>query len=117
MDLEELLIEARSLAGDLTFAADESGGASVKLTELAAETIDGLVAALQAQRWQPIESAPKDGTRVLIYGPSDFIPGGRGISLASWDYSTWVGDFHEEVYAGEGPTHWMPLPEAPDGRG
>ena len=66
-----------------------------------------------AQQWQPIETAPKDGTRVL----------------ATWDYTWCQSGPHAEVcetnesgewfysYDGDGPqkppTHWMPLPAPP----
>ena len=57
--------------------------------------------------WQPIETAPKDGTRVLVYDKAD-----DEILVCYW-YDKW-----ELVYGGyvpdESVTHWMPLPEAPN---
>lgn len=67
--------------------------------------------------WQPIETAPKDGTQVLITD-------GTGLcAVASWE------DYAAELYDGVGwrdagdmgwggtvyhaPTHWMPLPSPP----
>lgn len=59
-----------------------------------------------AQAWRPIETAPKDGTRILAYG-------GWGIAIIWW--SSWL-----EWYDGEGahlePTHWQPLPSPPGDR-
>lgn len=62
--------------------------------------------------WQPIETAPKDGTRILMYG----IPGFE-ILIGFWN------DYHipehwcyseESLYKNNGnPTHWMPLPPPP----
>jgi hypothetical protein len=60
--------------------------------------------------WQPIETAPKDGTRILIFGARECY-GGDYISLAYWDH-WWRGDYDEPVYVDE-PTHWMPLPPPP----
>lgn len=68
--------------------------------------------------WQPIDSAPKDETRVLLFNrdEADFT------SRSRWDVRT--GGFYEQlggwIYDGENPsysrahapTHWMPLPEA-----
>ena len=61
--------------------------------------------------WQPIETAPKDGTEILVYG--SWYPHGKwkGMTLASWlpneEMWTFDGDLMHDV------THWMPLPEAP----
>jgi hypothetical protein len=63
--------------------------------------------------WQPIESVPQDGTRVLTFDPS------YGIAAATFDpYWGWVergADYATEVWGiGEmHPTHWMPLPTPP----
>lgn len=76
--------------------------------------------------WQPIETAPKDGTLILI----SF--GEKGVRAVSWD-SPWddpvtfengiwcVDDdkhgpyplrgYNEDGY--NAPTHWMPLPNPP----
>lgn len=79
--------------------------------------------------WRPIETAPRDGTWVLVLGdrykntdrpavaPSRWI----AETTERWEYvsdtrqelrtedsSHW--DYDAEVYA---PTHWMPLPEMP----
>lgn len=83
-----------------------------------------------AQEWQPIETAPKDGTRILICN-SDY-----GSSVGYWicaeedgcdcmgddggfvdiEYSTFkpARSFGNEShqYKGNQPTHWMPLPKA-----
>lgn len=56
--------------------------------------------------WQPIETAPKDGTEILVY--SD----GRVISTF-WSFCAedWVDVLRG--YTMRDPTHWMSLPEPP----
>ena len=76
--------------------------------------------------WQPIETAPKDGTCILIAGGiydwdsswGETLPF-SGVTIASWnDIRTgkpWQGENcggHDEYYR-YAPTHWMPLPEPP----
>ncbi len=58
---------------------------------------------------QPIESAPKDGTRILLH---------PAIEVAdSWSKGYWSKDYKEWFVGGCAmgvqPTHWMPLPDAP----
>ena len=55
--------------------------------------------------WQPIETAPKDGTTVLGYEH-----GWRGtIRYWSGRKNGWVDEIDQYC----SPSHWMPLPEAP----
>lgn len=74
------------------------------------------------EQWRPIETAPKDGTIVLIYQPAgQWRPyrGIRGVVVCTgyWHQSGnaadspgfWVG----KAYTKKRPTHWMPLPEPP----
>lgn len=80
-----------------------------------------LVAALEAARkdgWQPIETAPKDGTHVLLWFEWHDLP-----VVGDFRYGRWWsvhslggnlprpnGMDWEEVMR---PTHWMPLPLPP----
>lgn len=56
--------------------------------------------------WQPIETAPKDGTRILLWGD---LPDWDGCfyEVGYWDES--IGGFTCDVE----PTHWQPLPKPP----
>lgn len=86
--------------------------------------------------WQPIETAPKDGTTIIVHRaghPDDYhtnvVPAFWGDVMAG--YSTddprnyaWI-NWHEGLYETDDPdqpkrwhlvrnvTHWMPLPEPP----
>ena len=68
--------------------------------------------------WQPIETAPKDGTPVLVAQPRD--KHGWWIDVAENFYEVdehldatdkWLGRESHSVSCR--PTHWMPLPEPP----
>ena len=71
--------------------------------------------------WQPIETAPKDGTNILIYGNWTTDMKGamneeKEILIAHWVYDEWFVE-GSEMYAPTvtNATHWMPLPEPPNG--
>lgn len=67
-------------------------------------------------KWQPIDTAPKDGTRVILfYGGRDKSDEGQ-IYTASWCpyFNGWEADCIDGFY-GATPTHWQPLPEPPNG--
>lgn len=75
---------------------------------------------MDKQQWQPIETAPKDGTSVRLLSE-------RGNDVGYWcDYSgrepaakdpesgeVLHGEWSTELGNGE-PTHWMPLPAPPN---
>ena len=64
--------------------------------------------------WQPIETAPRDGTGILLYCPNFYF--GAGVYIG-W----WGGSFFEvctegqtnHPYSDDGATPWMPLPAPP----
>lgn len=90
-------------------------------------------------QWRPIETAPKDGTVILLGRPADddqdiaavSVPGrwfegyedsvddmghNDGFMDLEFQQFTCPRRFGAEKYRTEGnqPTHWMPLPPAPD---
>lgn len=76
-----------------------------------------------ASDWMPIETAPKDGTTVLV---ARHVGNGWGwvIGVAEWsiagDIAGWIsrGLLHPPGELGLAhPTHWMPLPEPPESVG
>ncbi len=76
--------------------------------------------------WPPIDSAPKDGTQILVARINDDV-GCDPIEITEWcvsDYPTYEhveGDLYRKIshlsgyWNGNGhrATHWMPLPEPP----
>lgn len=58
--------------------------------------------------WQPIESAPKDGTPILVWPTPDYGNEFVRIGIDMWCNDTWWLSRHNMR-----PTHWMPLPEPP----
>jgi len=61
--------------------------------------------------WQPIETAPKDGVRILACW-AKHAPEFVGYGVVIWDAEacSWMEAVSEAVSR---PTHWMPLPEPP----
>jgi len=58
--------------------------------------------------WKPIETAPKDGTFILVA-----VPGEVAIHIMLvWWLDGWCLDMTNTPIVGN-PTHWMPLPEPP----
>lgn len=62
-------------------------------------------------KWQPIETAPRDGTRILAYYRAD-----DGIYDVLFDAEAgWVSqDYEITNFLHAAITHWMPLPEPPE---
>ena len=63
-------------------------------------------------KWQPIETAPKDGTAILVYTCNE------GFYVVSYDdiFSAPWRVRNDEGLNEDQPTHWMPLPEPPNAR-
>ncbi len=66
--------------------------------------------------WQSIETAPRDGTEILAFG----LRNGEPVFAVTWwrksgpkrMYIGW-GEFNKQYWPA---THWMPLPEPPEGQ-
>jgi hypothetical protein len=74
--------------------------------------------------WQPIETAPRDGTWVLLAGgecESNEESDNRGrVVTARWttefnDFGRWEFAYYDSIFylEYENPTHWQPLPSPP----
>ena len=80
--------------------------------------------------WQPIETAPKDGTEILVWrsdcgillarwdAPENFLSDreceelGESAEQYDWLYADFVAGGRME--GAEAPTHWQPLPDGPN---
>lgn len=67
--------------------------------------------------WRPIETAPRDGTEILVFEPAKGEYGSQYIAVVSfkeqgWNGPKWYETLNEEHTVDE-PTHWMPLPKPP----
>ena len=71
------------------------------------------------EEWKPIETAKKDGTRILVFDSEN-------IEIAFWSRSIWVAKEQKDGTYGAwcvvdarsdsycvNPTHWMELPKPP----
>ena len=72
---------------------------------------------LDAVQWQPIETAPKDGTTIIAYGMSrpcsGIMPQAKPeefLRTIAYRHGNWQAGWVNAIPV---PTHWMPLPEPP----
>ena len=75
--------------------------------------------------WQPIETAPRDGTPILVWARWDWAAMGDPSDEPAWRVAVWGGaSWHEcEAFCSVTdnpywdlavePTHWAPLPAVP----
>jgi hypothetical protein len=69
--------------------------------------------------WQPIKTAPKDGTPILIFEPSPYLKKGWIDVVQNFyeieyksDADKWYARDSAEISC-DNPTHWQPLPDPP----
>ena len=84
-------------------------------------TIDALRASLaaaeqerDAARWQPIETAPRDGTLIDLWAGERIANCAWNVPSKCWGERIGVGSGWKYWAVVLDPTHWMPLPAAPD---
>jgi alpha-galactosidase/6-phospho-beta-glucosidase family protein len=70
--------------------------------------------------WQPISTAPKDGTRIDLWGINHLHyakPGQRRVNVGWGTVRDWMGNERDDwqTWRSEDfePTHWMPIPKPP----
>jgi hypothetical protein len=64
----------------------------------------------QEAGWRPIETAPKDGTTVILYCAQPKVR--YRLTVAKW-VATWKAWQSQPGAWTVSPTHWMPLPAPP----
>lgn len=79
-------------------------------------TVPALLATerMDAPKWRPIETAPKDGSRFLTWCKTYGVRVGMAYNRS--DHDDWLSNL--DAYGGSSKggmraTHWMPLPEPP----
>lgn len=106
------LVESAAAVWDRRALEAELAQASAKMVEQAAR-IQQLEAEIAAMQWRPIETAPKDGTPLLLLWPD----AAEKMAVMWWDeyVENWLG-YYDGINPGyQPPTHWMPLPPPPAG--
>jgi hypothetical protein len=116
--IEQITYQMRSDADDIAVLSDESNHnaqVAAKSIKAWADALDALLAASPVPEagWQPIASAPTDGTRVLgcVDGEVRFVTWCKTshVPLYGWNISDQGVEDFDLCY----PTHWMPLPLPP----
>lgn len=109
---ETLRARVAELERELAFAKENSS--SYRAFLAIREENNELRAQLTAAKadWQPIATAPKDGTHVLVgIAGLDRSTGEAYHANGAW--FTWDSATHTRTVYTTPPTHWLPLPPAP----
>lgn len=70
--------------------------------------------------WRPLDTAPHDGTAILLFSPDAADPQVMIGFWTDWDGDTEPGSWTDAWTMQEidaWPTHWLPLPPAPQEKG
>src|SRR5690606_4479990 len=122
--IRALLEERDALQEQLAEAEHTVSAQTAEIEKLQGE-VEQLTAALEAAReggWQPIETAPKDGTRVLLWFGWHDLPVVGDFRYGRWWSVHSLGgnlshtngmDWEEEEEVMK-PAYWRPLPPPPD---
>jgi len=103
--LEQQLIDAKRVITDLQRQIHDHDTRRVAAMQQAA----ALAEELKRYEWQPIETAPKDGTEILAHDEDDNV----FIAFFCPYIKSWVSNISNAFGQEEHPTHWIPLPEPP----
>lgn len=116
---ERIAHEALSPIQRLVNECDEFRESCAECRERLKTISDGHALLLQDQRqeaetlrWHPIETAPKDGTRIIAWGPEMQVAECEWLKQMSWTPFV-VGWYRTNQFPQVHPTHWLPLPPSP----
>ena len=68
-----------------------------------------VIEAHEARKWQPIESAPRDGAQMYVDAPQLDC----GCSIAYFENGAWCSAWDGRKFIDYVPTKWQPLPAPP----
>jgi hypothetical protein len=106
LDYADKIIGAPKHGGALTIANETVAGLAQKLAEARLKLEE-----LEKGKWQPIDTAPKDGTRVLGWCNAGNDRDCRLTMEWNADRSRWIVSLN--AFWEFDPTHWQPLPSPP----
>ena len=110
---------AREVAQRLRFRADTGDmGREPDPNCTLREAADIIEALLAEREWRSMDSAPRDWTDVLVFSPKHegFNCGGVFSAFYDDENNQWLThgpSMNMEI----SPTHWLPLPQPPEGEG
>ena len=102
-ELSQAALEAISVLNNCYFTV--AGGCERAEVINAIEKLEAALAQHKNNGWQPIETAPKDGTYILLAESKT-----KEVFEGSYFGGFWFNSGGDCVYA----THWMPLPAPPE---
>lgn len=117
-------VNVTNIDGDFIFSVSHFNNTPVLVFEDVQRLIDWLCS--QVDNWQPIETVPKDGTVIDLYGinhagKEERWPGARWEPDYEEDDGPWKGPWSDgfdcTIPSRFVPTHWMPLPAPPKHHG
>lgn len=87
------------------------------MTDLRTAITETAQAIAKANEWRPIETAPKDGTYVLLHFPGPFhdseCPGAAVGCFSQLSSKWWLTAIWASTSAHHDPDGWLPLPPPP----
>jgi hypothetical protein len=93
---------------------NELGHKTAKLLRAVADYLMPQPEDTQSPTWQPIETAPRDGSYVLVAGKSGYSSTPLRVEVCRWEHDGWRNHAHDWFTDGGEESHlWAPLPKAP----
>lgn len=105
MPLVDLLSPGETIAE----GREECGELAVEIAEAVSRHFAGL-----AEEWRPIETAPKDGSHIILWRRDIQAVGYYGAGCDDWVVVSLPACLFRHLGSRDTtPTHWMPLPASP----